>query len=177
MAYKIHYLTLAETFKREETWNKKCINFFPSIRNDHSGCLQTTGDKCSKVLSTFHKWGPYVKGPDGRVSGPVCGQVHFLKMNFACFWDSLCWSFKKWYTNVSNYIIAVFIKWKLFLQVFDPWSFKNSFKLNIRIVLNCAFFPPRILGFATLRLLCLRTSGLMTSANGRFASQCRSYRW
>ena len=70
-------------------------------------------------------------------------------MNFACFWDCLCWSFKKWYTNVSNYIIAVFIKWKLFLQVFDPWSFKNSFKLNIRIVLNCAF-PPQ--GSSVLQL-------------------------
>ena len=47
------------------------------VRNDGSGCLQTTRDLCSKQLSTFHKWGGYYgsdRGPSGRKSGPVCGQ-------------------------------------------------------------------------------------------------------
>ena len=47
------------------------------VRNDGSGCLQTTKDHCSKQLSTFYKWGGYYgsdKGPNGRRSGPVCGQ-------------------------------------------------------------------------------------------------------
>ena len=47
------------------------------VRNDGSGCLQTTKNQCSKQLSTFYKWGGYYgsdKGPNGRRSGPVCGQ-------------------------------------------------------------------------------------------------------
>ena len=44
------------------------------VRNDHSGCSQTTEEECSTLLSTFHKWSPGRPGPDGRVSGPVCGQ-------------------------------------------------------------------------------------------------------
>jgi len=44
------------------------------IRNDNSGCVQTQRSECSTLLSTFHKWTPSNPGPDGRVSGPVCGQ-------------------------------------------------------------------------------------------------------
>ena len=47
------------------------------VRNDGSGCLQTTKNHCSIQLSTFYKWGGYYgsdKGPNGRKSGPVCGQ-------------------------------------------------------------------------------------------------------
>jgi len=44
------------------------------IRNDNSGCVQTVRSECSTLLSTFHKWTPSNPGPDGRVSGPVCGQ-------------------------------------------------------------------------------------------------------
>jgi len=44
------------------------------IRNDNSGCVQTQRSECSTLLSTFHKWTPSKPGPDGRVSGPVCGQ-------------------------------------------------------------------------------------------------------
>jgi membrane associated rhomboid family serine protease len=44
------------------------------IRNDHSGCMQVRQVECSSLLSTFHKWTPRGPGPDGRTSGPVCGQ-------------------------------------------------------------------------------------------------------
>lgn len=44
------------------------------IRNDRSGCVQVRQDECSTLLSTFHKWSPSQPGPDGRSSGPVCGQ-------------------------------------------------------------------------------------------------------
>lgn len=44
------------------------------IRNDNSGCVQTQRSECSSLLSSFHKWTPSRPGPDGRVSGPVCGQ-------------------------------------------------------------------------------------------------------
>ena len=44
------------------------------VRNDHSGCVQVTRYECSTLLSTFHKWSPSSPGPDGRMSGPVCGQ-------------------------------------------------------------------------------------------------------
>lgn len=58
-----------EKRRTEESENTGCC-----VRNDESGCLQTTEDKCSKVLSTFYKWTPYKPGPDNRISGPVCGQ-------------------------------------------------------------------------------------------------------
>jgi membrane associated rhomboid family serine protease len=58
------------------------------VRNDESGCAQTTADKCSELLSSFHKWdtsgnkGPPFRLPLGpnqfaslrRTSGTVCGQ-------------------------------------------------------------------------------------------------------
>ena len=44
------------------------------VRNDGSGCLQTTKNKCSTLLSTFFKWSEQTLGPDGRLRGPVCGQ-------------------------------------------------------------------------------------------------------
>ena len=50
------------------------------VRNDGSGCMQTTEEKCSSLLSTFHKWGYFsqtglsARGPHGEVTGPVCGQ-------------------------------------------------------------------------------------------------------
>ena len=44
------------------------------VRNDHSGCMQVARGECSSLLSTFHKWSPGRPGPDGRTSGPVCGQ-------------------------------------------------------------------------------------------------------
>ena len=44
------------------------------IRNDNSGCVQTSRSECSSLLSTWHRWTPASPGPDGRISGPVCGQ-------------------------------------------------------------------------------------------------------
>ena len=44
------------------------------VRNDHSGCLQTTKEQCSPLLSTFYKWTQARPGPNGRIHGPVCGQ-------------------------------------------------------------------------------------------------------
>ena len=44
------------------------------VRNDGSGCLQTTRNKCSPLLSTFYKWNHLTSGPEGRINGPVCGQ-------------------------------------------------------------------------------------------------------
>lgn len=62
-------LRAIERRRREESEDSGCC-----VRNDNSGCLQTTQEKCSKVLSTFYKWTRYEPGPDGRISGPVCGQ-------------------------------------------------------------------------------------------------------
>lgn len=44
------------------------------VRNDGSGCLQTTQDRCSPLLSTFHKWNGGLQNDEGRTAGPVCGQ-------------------------------------------------------------------------------------------------------
>lgn len=44
------------------------------VRNDYSGCSQTSREECSTLVSTFHKWSAEMPGPDGRISGPVCGQ-------------------------------------------------------------------------------------------------------
>ena len=44
------------------------------VRNDGSGCLQTTKTSCSPLLSTFFKWTKKMPGPENRLHGPVCGQ-------------------------------------------------------------------------------------------------------
>ena len=44
------------------------------VRNDGSGCLQTTRNSCSPLLSTFFKWTESNPGPGNRIRGPVCGQ-------------------------------------------------------------------------------------------------------
>lgn len=57
------------------------------VRNDESGCAQTTEDRCSKLLSTWKRWDSNFTGPDmtshspngelithRRTSGTVCGQ-------------------------------------------------------------------------------------------------------
>lgn len=44
------------------------------VRNDYSGCSQSSRAECSTLLSTFNKWSASNPGPDGRTSGPVCGQ-------------------------------------------------------------------------------------------------------
>ncbi|CAB4069176.1 Inactive rhomboid protein 2 [Lepeophtheirus salmonis] len=54
--------------RKNEKANSGCC-----IRNDNSGCVQTTRDACSTLLSTFHSWTDG-EGPEGRIYGPVCGQ-------------------------------------------------------------------------------------------------------
>ncbi|RXG72692.1 Inactive rhomboid protein 1 [Armadillidium vulgare] len=44
------------------------------IRNDDSGCVQSSRRECSSRLSVWKKWSELAKGPDGRLSGSVCGQ-------------------------------------------------------------------------------------------------------
>ncbi|XP_065370785.1 inactive rhomboid protein 1 [Calliphora vicina] len=50
------------------------------IRNDDSGCVQSSQADCSvrglfptKSISTWKKWSPGESGPGGRISGSVCG--------------------------------------------------------------------------------------------------------
>lgn len=45
------------------------------IRNDDSGCVQSSKADCSETISTWNKWTPKdsEKGPGGRISGSVCG--------------------------------------------------------------------------------------------------------
>ncbi|XP_017004077.2 inactive rhomboid protein 1 [Drosophila takahashii] len=50
------------------------------IRNDDSGCVQSSQAECSirglyptKSISTWKKWSPSESGPGGRISGSVCG--------------------------------------------------------------------------------------------------------
>ncbi|XP_020713839.1 inactive rhomboid protein 1 isoform X2 [Ceratitis capitata] len=50
------------------------------IRNDDSGCVQSSQAECSvrglfptKSISTWKKWSPGESGPGGRISGSVCG--------------------------------------------------------------------------------------------------------
>lgn len=61
--------------KRKERETACCI------RNDDSGCVQTSQAECSvgglwptqKTISTWKKWSPGDSGPGGRISGSVCG--------------------------------------------------------------------------------------------------------
>lgn len=61
--------------KRKERETACCI------RNDDSGCVQTSQAECSvgglwptqKTISTWKKWSPGESGPGGRISGSVCG--------------------------------------------------------------------------------------------------------
>ncbi|KAG8224903.1 hypothetical protein J437_LFUL006261 [Ladona fulva] len=43
------------------------------IRNDDSGCVQSSQADCSKQISTWKKWSAGDSGPGGRISGSVCG--------------------------------------------------------------------------------------------------------
>lgn len=43
------------------------------IRNDDSGCVQSSQADCSKTISTWKKWPTGDSGPIGRISGSVCG--------------------------------------------------------------------------------------------------------
>lgn len=43
------------------------------IRNDDSGCVQSSKADCSNTISTWKKWTSGDAGPGGRISGSVCG--------------------------------------------------------------------------------------------------------
>ncbi|GLG98309.1 Inactive rhomboid protein 1 [Gryllus bimaculatus] len=43
------------------------------IRNDDSGCVQSSQADCSNTISTWKKWTTRDAGPGGRISGSVCG--------------------------------------------------------------------------------------------------------
>lgn len=43
------------------------------IRNDDSGCVQSSKADCSNTISTWKKWSSGESGPGGRISGSVCG--------------------------------------------------------------------------------------------------------
>ena len=61
--------SIEETRQRENEKSGCCV------RNDRSGCMQTTKEECSAVLSTFYHWNSGNNpGPDERTHGPVCGQ-------------------------------------------------------------------------------------------------------
>ncbi|BFZ18000.1 hypothetical protein BsWGS_21039 [Bradybaena similaris] len=62
-------LRLAIDHDRSEEGNTACC-----IRKDGSGCVQMVKSRCDNVLSTWLKWTNDNPGPDGRISGSVCGQ-------------------------------------------------------------------------------------------------------
>lgn len=72
------------TKEREQERNTACC-----VRNDQSGCVQTSRNKCSERISSWQKWDPRKPGPrrwvsdpkqlnnrsgNHRLSGSVCGQ-------------------------------------------------------------------------------------------------------
>ncbi|KAK6108740.1 Rhomboid family protein [Brugia pahangi] len=44
------------------------------IYNDGTGCFQTGRNTCPSLIATLAKWKSDKPGPDGRISGAVCGQ-------------------------------------------------------------------------------------------------------
>ena len=62
-------LQSVESARQRENEKSGCC-----VRNDQSGCMQTTREECSPVLSTFYQWSSKHPGPDDRIRGPVCGQ-------------------------------------------------------------------------------------------------------
>lgn len=82
MRFDRHVIETIQKERDEEKETGCCI------RNDESGCVQTTKDRCSDILSTWKKWTPERPGPTyrqqigtkgdfvvrNRTSGTVCGQ-------------------------------------------------------------------------------------------------------
>ena len=63
---------IAEAVGRDE--RLEAVESGCCVKNDGSGCVTTSKEKCSPFLSVFHKWSEAAAGPEGRVYGPVCGQ-------------------------------------------------------------------------------------------------------
>ncbi|KAL7307963.1 hypothetical protein TKK_0000054 [Trichogramma kaykai] len=59
--------------KEIDVWREKERDTACCIRNDDSGCVQSSRAECSNTISTWKKWGPADSGPGGRISGSVCG--------------------------------------------------------------------------------------------------------
>ncbi|OXU25480.1 hypothetical protein TSAR_000272 [Trichomalopsis sarcophagae] len=59
--------------KEIDVWREKERDTACCIRNDDSGCVQSSRAECSNTISTWKKWGPADNGPGGRISGSVCG--------------------------------------------------------------------------------------------------------
>ncbi|XP_034942299.1 inactive rhomboid protein 1 isoform X2 [Chelonus insularis] len=59
--------------KEIDVWRERERDTACCIRNDDSGCVQSSKADCSNTISTWKKWGPSDSGPGGRISGSVCG--------------------------------------------------------------------------------------------------------
>ncbi|KAF7417642.1 hypothetical protein HZH68_000295 [Vespula germanica] len=59
--------------KEIDIWRERERDTACCIRNDDSGCVQSSKADCSNTISTWKKWGPGDSGPGGRISGSVCG--------------------------------------------------------------------------------------------------------
>ncbi|XP_076621524.1 rhomboid-5 isoform X2 [Colletes latitarsis] len=68
--------------KEIDVWRERERDTACCIRNDDSGCVQSSKADCSvrglrstatNTISTWKKWGPGDSGPGGRISGSVCG--------------------------------------------------------------------------------------------------------
>ncbi|XP_043485028.1 inactive rhomboid protein 1 isoform X3 [Leptopilina heterotoma] len=59
--------------KEIDMWRERERDTACCIRNDDSGCVQSSKADCSNTISTWKKWGPGDNGPGGRISGSVCG--------------------------------------------------------------------------------------------------------
>ncbi|XP_028048606.1 inactive rhomboid protein 1 isoform X4 [Monomorium pharaonis] len=59
--------------KEIDVWRERERDTACCIRNDDSGCVQSSKAECSNTISTWKKWGPGDSGPGGRISGSVCG--------------------------------------------------------------------------------------------------------
>ncbi|CDW60087.1 rhomboid family protein [Trichuris trichiura] len=68
MRRDLNVYSVVEENRRQENQSGCCIF------HDKSGCVQTTEDRCPQLLAVWDKWSTSNPGPDGRVSGAVCGQ-------------------------------------------------------------------------------------------------------
>ncbi|XP_011699179.1 PREDICTED: inactive rhomboid protein 1 [Wasmannia auropunctata] len=60
--------------KEIDVWRERERDTACCIRNDDSGCVQSSKADCSNTISTWKKWGSSGEsGPGGRISGSVCG--------------------------------------------------------------------------------------------------------
>ncbi|XP_066588162.1 inactive rhomboid protein 1 isoform X3 [Prorops nasuta] len=59
--------------KEIDMWRERERDTACCIRNDDSGCVQSSKADCSNTISRWKKWGPGDSGPGGRISGSVCG--------------------------------------------------------------------------------------------------------